>query len=191
MNFKEEYKKDNARIKPDADFMKQLRERVKAEEKKQGWHLKKSWISAAVITVILLAGLMGYQLLLPSDKPVPEESISSVAGVASGGVIQNFSPEEDRKKYERLVIYLEKDCDYLEVSRTEDFARSEKISVAEAREMLKDINQMVYQTEATEPSGTIVFYKAHGEDGESLLFTMEDERIVRLSGCTGQLCRDK
>lgn len=189
MNFRESYKKDNEMIKPDDDFVKQLTEQLKAKEKR---HLRKPWINvAAVLAVILIAGLMGYQLLLPSDKPVPREPIPNQSGVASGSGTHGFSPEEDKKQYERLVSCMETEMEYLEKSRTADFTETERVPEADTAELLEKMKGMTYREKDTEPSKEIVFYRVHSRRGENRIFTLEQGQIVRIDGCTGQLYEEK
>lgn len=188
MNFREKYKEDNEMIKPDVEYIKQLTEQMKIKERQQGRRGRRTWISAAAIAaVILLAGLMGYRLLVPSDKPAPDNTISNLAGVASGSATHGFSSSEDKGRYEQLVSCMEAETVSLEKSETADFVKAETVTEAEKKELLEKMKGMAYRGKTEMTSGAVVFYRIQSRNVGSVIFTVEDSRIVRLLESDGEL----
>ena len=189
MNFREKYKEDNEMIKPDAEYIKQLTEQMKIKERQHGRRGRRTWISAAAVAaVILLAGLMGYRLLVPSDKqPAPDNTISNLAGVASGSATHGFSSSGDKGRYEQLVSCMEAETVSLEKSETADFVKAETVTEAEKKELLEKMKGMAYRGKTEMTSGAVVFYRIQSRDVGSVIFTVEDSRIVRLSKSDGEL----
>lgn len=188
MSFREKYKGDNELIKPDENYLKQLTKQMKAEEKKQGGNRRRTWVSAAAVAaVILLAGLLGYQMLLSGDKLSPDETVPNLAGVASGSAVHDFSASGDEERYEQLVLDMESELSSLEKSRSEDFAEAEAVPEAEAEDLLEKMKRMTYRDRTKQSSGETSFYRIHDSEGGSVIFTLENDRIVRLLESDGEL----